>query len=783
MNKVTSLCASLRRHPVYATLLATPFVLLALLHAVNPFLRQTSDATYCAPPPPSTVLEGSIWIFPSPIFHWLGYSIAFLVIYLVIFLVRRSIKAARMHTNDLPENAPSAFKVIAPFLWVILGVVGVGVIMALAAAAGNHDWFFLYALMSFVNYLIPFMLLMGVLLFIFGAYQYFIPGLDGNMNSRRNGRIRMFFALLLLFFVIVIWFMVALMNQLTGIEQGAGGGGSVYMPTVPMSETLSTPRNTIGFSVGGAKDADNFRENIEQCYLPIPTDITYEGLFYDYVFDTKNVSGCTGLFCPQYEGAVVADPFSGQDEYFLSVGLGSNIDADTFARVPLDVVVVLDISGSMGSSFNRYYYDQFRDPGSRPENADWNTSKMEIAKEALGAMVDRLHADDRFGLVVFDNVAETRLTPFTMGQNGYAKAKNAVYPLQPRGGTNMEAGLEMGTAVIKALEQEDGIDRERRIVFLTDAMPNTGAIEQNDLYRIGKRNAAEGIHTTFIGVGVDFNTQLVEALTKEIRGANYYAIHSSTDFEKRLDIEFEYMVAPLVYDLTLEIEGGDYEIRAVYGSPEAHLATGEILKVSTLFPSPSAEGSSRGGVILAHMKKVRDTGTTTKVVASYTDRAGVTHSESGVVDWSEVRGESASANVQKAVLLARYVNLVQNWLIDENDRLGRPEKTVYRPIYTYGFYDGGLVIPAERYPDRKVVFTPHELNYWERLSRNLVVSEDYKQLFKDFRIHMEEELQVVSESEKLKEEVQLLKNLENSPNSTYTPTNKSGVDTITRERE
>lgn len=43
---------------------------------------------------------------------------------------------------------------------------------------------------------------------------------------------------------------------------------------------------TIGFSVGGAKDINDFRENIRNNYLPIVTDLSYEGLFYDYFFDT-----------------------------------------------------------------------------------------------------------------------------------------------------------------------------------------------------------------------------------------------------------------------------------------------------------------------------------------------------------------------------------------------------------------------------------------------------------------------------------------------------------------
>ena len=41
---------------------------------------------------------------------------------------------------------------------------------------------------------------------------------------------------------------------------------------------------------------ENFRENIEQGYMPLPTDVTYEGLFYDYYFETGQMEACEKLF-------------------------------------------------------------------------------------------------------------------------------------------------------------------------------------------------------------------------------------------------------------------------------------------------------------------------------------------------------------------------------------------------------------------------------------------------------------------------------------------------------
>lgn len=32
---------------------------------------------------------------------------------------------------------------------------------------------------------------------------------------------------------------------------------------------------------------ENFRENIKQGFLPLPTDVTFEGIVKDYYFDTR----------------------------------------------------------------------------------------------------------------------------------------------------------------------------------------------------------------------------------------------------------------------------------------------------------------------------------------------------------------------------------------------------------------------------------------------------------------------------------------------------------------
>eukprot|EP00483_Globobulimina_turgida_P004413 UN04422 len=107
-----------------------------------------------------------------------------------------------------------------------------------------------------------------------------------------------------------------------------------------------------------------------------------------------------------------------------------------------------------------------------------------------------------------------------------------------------------------------------------------------------KANATENnkrVYTTFIGVGLDFNANLICEISK-VRGANYFAVHSESEFYKKLILEFDYFVSPMVFDLklVLQSEGGRVCIDSVYGSNSNDIdtVTGEIMSVNTLFPSP-----------------------------------------------------------------------------------------------------------------------------------------------------------------------------------------------------
>jgi Ca-activated chloride channel family protein len=502
----------------------------------------------------------------------------------------------------------------------------------------------------------------------------------------------------------------------------------------------SKSSNTIGFAVGGSKDINNFRENIKNGYLPLPTDMTCEGLYYGYYFDTGQTKSCNKLYCPSYSYAVTRDPFSNKTEYYLSVGLNSGMKESDFERKKLNLVIVLDISGSMSSPFNQYYYDRF---GNQME-LGWkerNTQKIEVAKDAVTSILDQLKDDDRFGIVLFDDQAYLLQGMTLVRRADMEDVYDRISDIRAGNSTNLAAGMELGTDLVDKYSDYDPYDYENRIIFLTDAMPNTGETGERSLLRLLKDNAENHIYTTFIGIGVDFNTELIEYITKT-RGANYYSVHSPGDFMERVDEEFDYMVTPLVFNLRLTLDSNDWEIETVYGSPEADKATGELMKVNTLFPSKKVEGETKGGLILLKLRNIGDETGSIRLKTSYEDRAGNPDGSEAKIYLDDKRPEYfENSGIRKGILLARYADLVQNWLIDEREHASwsRPWEPRVNP-------ECGICVP------------PSQLGQWERTSLPLMVSSPYRSLFNDFSGYFADEMDEIGDST-LGQELDILESL------------------------
>lgn len=419
--------------------------------------------------------------------------------------------------------------------------------------------------------------------------------------------------------------------------------------------TMSKEQDISGFATGGNKDADNFRKNIRNGFLPHPDSLNYEGVFYDYEFE---ISGDEkeSMFYPVYEHAYFSDPISDEKEDYLAVGLESG--ANSFERPPIDLMLSVDVSGSMSNELTEYYYDEYAEK----DIEESGKTKMEATIEVIKKIVESLEEDDRLGVVLYNNKGIISKPLRKTCNTDLDSIKEEIQEIRAGGGTDLSDGFNaaveeyIDNAEIETSDQ----DRESRIMFLTDAMPNSGTTNRKNICDMIE-NAAEkhSIHTTFIGIGVDANPDLIESLSS-IRGSNSYFVDNTQEFIKRVGEEFTLMSIPLVFNLELKLEGNDYSIKDVFGNPN----NGEkesIMKVKTLFPSTGEEGT-KGGVILISLNEVNED-SEIRISATWEDRYGNKNADVRTVEIDSERSDYFDSNsIEKAIVIKKYVDVLRDWM-------------------------------------------------------------------------------------------------------------------------
>lgn len=470
-------------------------------------------------------------------------------------------------------------------------------------------------------------------------------------------------------------------KKVTGSESVYGASGSLSNGThrfnassnQSVGSTLNNVVNqssqqNLGLSVGGEKDGNNFRDNILNGFVPEIEAVSSEGIFHDYYFE-RNDQGGNSLFYPSFSTAYSPNPISKENEPFITVGLNSNIEKDEFERPDLNLVIVIDISGSMNSQFDEYYYNQKVRHNFSPENEE-GVTKIQSAIESIKELTTHLSEGDSLGIVLFNQDSHLAKPLRHVEDTDLDAIRTHVSELEPSGQTNMSAGFEKAQEMLEPVSSNP--DTESRVMFLTDEMPNTGQTTISELTDTFTRAANNNIYTSFIGVGLDANPKIGEEIGK-IKGANHYFIHSHEEFKKRLDDEFDYMVTPLVHDLTLNIESSGYEIENVYGTPSYDPSSGDVISVPTLFPSPTNNDQTKGGVILVQLRSTDEENNEVTLKTSWeeTDEEVYGSITNKVSLAPEVHYQNTG--VRKAIVLSRYCDVLRSWV--KNKRKNTTEIT------------------------------------------------------------------------------------------------------------
>ena len=476
---------------------------------------------------------------------------------------------------------------------------------------------------------------------------------------------------------------------------------------------------------------------------------------------------CENLFCPAYTNTVTYDPFSNEKQYYMSVGLNSNIKESDFERNNLNVVIVLDVSGSMESLFDKYHYDLTLSPiygeitanEKRIIDREEDKRKIQMATESIVLLTKHLTPEDRLGIVLFNSDAHVARPLSNMIGVDEKQLKSNILNIMSSGGTNMELGITTAQKLYNDIpinnipsEIRNNKPYDNRIIFLTDAQPNRGSILSDKGFEsLIIDLETNNIYTTMIGIGVDFNAGLVKAMTDEIRGANYYSVHSAADFKQRLDDEFTYMVTPLVFDLNMILTSGNFVIDSIYGVPgidndDSPTNSNNIISINTLFPSASIDGDVRGGIILLKLSKIDDTIINNVALeVSYVDKYGTLYSERENVSMTSISNDTNA--IEKGILLVQYVDVIKSWIIEQRITEAHDNIIPENMWYKHGIYETHGTIQD--------FIEFNNINLYERTSLPLGINNDYRKIFTDFTTYMNEQSNILGD-DTLLQEVEIL---------------------------
>jgi Ca-activated chloride channel family protein len=204
-------------------------------------------------------------------------------------------------------------------------------------------------------------------------------------------------------------------------------------------------------------------------------------------------------------------------------------------RPPVNLCLVLDRSGSMSGQ------------------------KIEKAKEAAIEAVRRLGPKDIVSLVMFDHEVETLVPAQSAANSEWIESR--IRSITSRGNTAIYGGVSQGAAEVR---KNAGGKFVSRIVLMSDGLANIGPAKPDDLGRLGVSLLKEGISVSTVGLGTDYNEDLMTKLAQNSDG-NTYFVENSTDLVRVFNAELGEVLSVVAREVKIKIEftGGVKPLRII----------------------------------------------------------------------------------------------------------------------------------------------------------------------------------------------------------------------------
>ena len=269
--------------------------------------------------------------------------------------------------------------------------------------------------------------------------------------------------------------------------------------------------------------------------------ITHDGIFNENYFQIQSRE--TNLLNNlEISHCKVKSPINGNLEQFLGLFLKSKYDGTKGIREPIDICITLDISGSMSACVD--------------END--KKSRNDLSVEAIINLTKQLNDEDGIAINTFDETSH-EIVPFTLKKNLTQKNIDDIKLIKPRGNENIYNALK--GAMLQLIESTK---KNKRIFIITDLWAHDNDLK--DFEKLFKECVNEkNIEITIIGISQDANSHLAKIVSYE-RGCNYYNVLKSSDLDKYLVQQFNYVCFPYSYDIKIKYKSENLKVIETIGT-------------------------------------------------------------------------------------------------------------------------------------------------------------------------------------------------------------------------
>lgn len=213
---------------------------------------------------------------------------------------------------------------------------------------------------------------------------------------------------------------------------------------------------------------------------------------------------------------------STKNKSIFQIGLTTPRSLDIEKSQPMNLVLVIDRSGSMSGD------------------------RISKVKTALRKFAERIRPSDRIAIVSFGNDTTVHLAHCEGSDQ--ETIFQTIDAIRINGGTNLHGGLMRGFEVAK---KHYDSERTNRVVFLTDGNANQGITDSEAILKDCQPYFEAGITLTTIGLGRDFNHDLLRLLSDQGKGHLHF-VEDTKDIIKTFVTEVDSLLYPAARDIVIE---------------------------------------------------------------------------------------------------------------------------------------------------------------------------------------------------------------------------------------